>query len=197
MISTVYSAGIYGIEGYLVTVECGLSNGLPSFDLVGLPGAAVKESRERVMTAARSIGMQIPPCRKTVNLAPADIKKEGAVYDLPILLGLLSALGTLTEPLPEDSVFIGEISLSGELRPVRGALSMAMAVRDAGKRCLFLPRENAAEAAMLGEDLVIYAVAHVKEILDHLMKRESLTPYQPEPQIQTGLEGQPDYQDVM
>ena len=197
MISTVYSAGIYGIEGYLVTVECGLSNGLPSFDLVGLPGAAVKESRERVMTAARSIGMQIPPCRKTVNLAPADIKKEGAVYDLPILLGLLSALGTLTEPLPEDSVFIGEISLSGELRPVRGALSMAMAVRDAGKRCLFLPRENAAEAAMLGEDLVIYAVANVKEILDHLMKRESLTPYQPEPQIQTGLEGQPDYQDVM
>ena len=118
MIATVFSAGIYGIEGYLVTVECGLVNGLPSFELVGLPGAAVKESKERVTTAARSIGMALLPARKTVNLAPADIRKEGAVYDLPILLGLLAAQGNIEQQLPDDSVFIGEISLRGELRPV-------------------------------------------------------------------------------
>lgn len=197
MISTVYSAGIYGIEGYLVTVECGLANGLPSFELVGLPGAAVKESRERVTTAARSIGMQIPPCRKTVNLAPADIKKEGAVYDLPILLGLLAALGTIQEPLPEDSVFIGEISLRGELRPVKGALSMAMAVRDAGKKYLFLPAENAAEAALLGEGIVIYAVKHVREIIDHLAKKQLMMPYIPDEMRPEQLAEQLDYRDVM
>ncbi|MDO4174005.1 MAG: YifB family Mg chelatase-like AAA ATPase [Eubacteriales bacterium] len=197
MIAIVYSAGIYGIEGYLVTVECGIANGLPSFELVGLPGAAVRESRERVMTAARSIGLQIPPCRKTVNLAPADIKKEGAVYDLPILLGLLTALGTIRQPLPTDSVFIGEISLNGELRPVKGALSMAMAVRDAGKRCLFLPADNAAEAALIGEGLTIYAVSHVREIIDHLAGKHLLSPYIPtvrSPEMQIA---QPDYSDVM
>ena len=104
MIATVFSAGIYGIEGYLVTVECGLVNGLPSFELVGLPGAAVKESKERVTTAARSIGMALLPARKTVNLAPADIRKEGAVYDLPILLGLLAAQGNIEQQLPEFRV---------------------------------------------------------------------------------------------
>ena len=109
MIATVFSAGIYGIEGYLVTVECGLVNGLPSFELVGLPGAAVKESKERVTTAARSIGMALLPARKTVNLAPADIRKEGAVYDLPILLGLLAAQGNIEEPLPEDNAEVAAI----------------------------------------------------------------------------------------
>ncbi|MCD8357578.1 MAG: YifB family Mg chelatase-like AAA ATPase [Clostridia bacterium] len=197
MISTVYSAGIYGIDGYLVTVECGLVNGLPSFDLVGLPGAAVKESRERVTTAARSIGMQIPPCRKTVNLAPADIKKEGAVYDLPILLGLMAALGTIQGPLPDDSVFIGEISLRGELRPVKGALSMALAVRDAGKKYLFLPAENAAEAALLGDGIVIYAVKHVQEIIDHLAEKQLMTPYIPTKMHLVQIEEQLDYRDVM
>lgn len=197
MISTVYSAGIYGIEGYLVTVECGLANGLPSFELVGLPGAAVRESKERVITAARSIGLQIPPCRKTVNLAPADIKKEGAVYDLPILLGLLTALGTMRKPLPQDSVFIGEISLGGELRPVKGALSMAMAVRDAGKHFLFLPEDNAAEAALIGDDLTIYAIRHVREIIDHLEGKERLSPYVPGKKEQASQEGKLDYRDVM
>ena len=168
MIATVFSAGIYGIEGYLVTVECGLVNGLPSFELVGLPGAAVKESKERVTTAARSIGMALLPARKTVNLAPADIRKEGAVYDLPILLGLLAAQGSIEQQLPDDSVFIGEISLRGELRPVKGALSMAMAVQQAGKSKLFLPEGNAEEASLIGNDLTIYAVRHVQQILDHL-----------------------------
>lgn len=197
MISTVYSAGIYGIEGYLVTVECSIANGMPAFDLVGLPGAAVRESKERVMTAARSIGMSIPPCRKTVNLAPADIKKEGAVYDLPVLLGLIAAAGNLDGKLPADSVFIGEISLSGQLRPVKGALSMAMAVRDAGKQYLFLPEQNAEEAALAGGGLTIYAVGHVRQIINHLTGENVLEPYQLRPANEPYLGDQPDFCDVM
>lgn len=195
MISKVYSAGIYGIEGYLVTVECGVDNGLPAFELVGLPGAAVKESKERVMTAARSLGMTIPPCRKIVNLAPADIRKEGAVYDLPVFLGLMTALGKI-EKIPEDSVFIGEISLSGELRPIKGALSMAMAAADAGKKRLFVPMGNAQEASLAGT-IEVYAASHVQEILDHLMGYAQMEAYQPEPLPEITDALQPDYRDVM
>lgn len=197
MIATVFSAGIYGIEGYLVTVECGLVNGLPSFELVGLPGAAVKESKERVTTAARSIGMALLPARKTVNLAPADIRKEGAVYDLPILLGLLAAQGSIEQQLPDDSVFIGEIGLRGELRPVKGALSMAMAVQQAGKSKLFLPEGNAEEASLIGNDLTIYAVRHVQQILDHLTGKQLLEPYVPEHLVQDTPDAALDFCDVM
>ena len=197
MIATVFSAGIYGIEGYLVTVECGLVNGLPSFELVGLPGAAVKESKERVTTAARSIGMALLPARKTVNLAPAVIRKEGAVYDLPILLGLLAAQGNIEQQLPDDSVFIGEIGLRGELRPVKGALSMAMAVQQAGKSKLFLPEGNAEEASLIGNDLTIYAVRHVQQILDHLTGKQLLEPYVPEHLVQDTPDAALDFCDVM
>lgn len=196
MISTVYSAGIYGIEGYLVTVECGIANGLPSFDLVGLPGAAVRESKERVMTAARSMGFTVPPCRKTVNLAPADIRKEGAVYDLPIFLGLMAAFGQMEQPMPEDCIFIGEMSLSGQLRPVRGALSMAMAARDARRRCLFVPEDNAEEASLAG-GLTIYAARHVQQILDHLSGKQQMEPYRPQVTEWQEAAGQPDFRDVM
>lgn len=195
MIETAFSAGIYGIEGYLVTVECGVANGLPSFDIVGLPGAAVREAKERVITAARSMGFTIPPCRKTVNLAPADRKKEGAIYDLPVFLGLMAALGQI-ESLPEDCVFIGEMSLSGALRPVRGALSMAMAARDCGKTCLFVPEQNAEEASLAGE-LTIYAVNHTQEILDHLSGRKHMEPYIRQPEKRTDRLGNPDFCDVM
>ncbi|MGM9631418.1 YifB family Mg chelatase-like AAA ATPase [Butyricicoccus sp.] len=195
MIATAFSAGIYGIEGYLVTVECGIANGLPAFDIVGLPGAAVREAKERVTTAARSMGLAVPPCRKTVNLAPADRKKEGAVYDLPVFLGLMAALGQ-TGPLPEDCVFIGEMSLSGGLRPVRGALSMAMAVRDSGKTCLFVPEENAEEAALAG-GLTIYAAKHAQEILDHLSGKKRMQAYTGKPAKPSELLGNPDFCDVM
>lgn len=197
MISKVYSAGIYGIEGYIVTVECGVANGLPTFDIVGLPGAAVRESKERVMTAARSIGHTIPPCRKTVNLAPADMKKEGSIYDLPILLGLLRALGNLEQDLPSDSVFIGEISLSGELRPIKGALSMAIAAVEAGKQKLFLPVENAEEAAFMNNKLTIYAVRHAEQILSHLSGEEQLEPYVPKGLEQADVNKDLDFRDVM
>ncbi|MCR4935483.1 MAG: ATP-binding protein, partial [Oscillospiraceae bacterium] len=125
MVTTVRSLGLQGIGGYEVRVECSLSNGLPHFDVVGLPDAAVKEARERVRAAVRCVGLSFPATRLTVNLAPADTKKNGTLYDLPILLGILVCCGVL-RPLPRDAAFLGELGLTGELRAVRGALPMAL-----------------------------------------------------------------------
>lgn len=166
MMQCVHSAGIAGVEGYLVTVECDLAGGLPGFEVVGLPGAAVKESRERVRAAAKNSRFEFPVAKVIINLAPADIRKEGPVYDLPILMGILAAHGQIPA-LPEDCVFIGELSLSGALRPVAGVLSMALAARDAGKKRLFLPAENAEEAALAGEELEIYPAETVTQITQH------------------------------
>ena len=140
MVTTVRSMGLQGIGGYPVRVECSLSNGLPHFDVVGLPDAAVKEARERVRAAIRCLGLHFPATRLTVNLAPADTKKNGTLYDLPILLGILVCCGAL-RPLPQDAAFLGELGLTGELRPVRGALPMALAAA----RREFTAAEKAAE----------------------------------------------------
>ncbi|MGN1031423.1 MAG: YifB family Mg chelatase-like AAA ATPase [Butyricicoccaceae bacterium] len=166
MMQCVHSAGIAGMEGFLVTVECDLAGGLPGFEVVGLPGAAVRESRERVRAAAKNSGFDFPVSKVVINLAPADIRKEGPVYDLPILMGILAAHGQISA-LPDDCVFIGELSLSGALRPVSGVLSMALAARDAGKKRLFLPMENAEEAALAGEDLELYPAETVRQIVRH------------------------------
>ena len=128
MVSRTRSLGLQGIGGYEVSVECFLSNGLPNFDVVGLPDTAVKEARDRVRSAIKNCGMKFPVSRVTVNLAPADTRKEGTIYDLPILLGILICTGEL-KPLPADAAFLGELSLAGELRPVRGALPMALAAK--------------------------------------------------------------------
>ena len=121
MLAAIRSLGLFGIGGYEVSVEIFLSGGLPQFDLVGLPDAAVREARDRVRAAIKNQGFTFPVSRVTVNLAPADKKKAGTVYDLPIALGILCASGQL-ESIAADEAFVGELSLSGELRPVRGAL---------------------------------------------------------------------------
>lgn len=126
MVVTVRSLGLGGINGYEVSVECFLSGGLPAFDIVGLPDAAVKEARERVRAAVKNCGSKYPVSRITVNLAPAGRRKEGTVYDLPILLGILAASEEIP-PLPADAAFVGELSLTGRLRPISGVLPMAMA----------------------------------------------------------------------
>ena len=126
MFSSVRSLGVSGVGGYPVSVEIYISNGLPAFDIVGLPDAAVKESRERVRAAIKNNGFKFPVSRMTVNLAPADKKKAGTVYDLPILIGILSALGEIRQP-GEECAFLGELSLTGELRPIAGALPLAIA----------------------------------------------------------------------
>ena len=126
MLATIRSLGVKGIGGYGVSVEVFVSNGLVNFDIVGLPDAAVKEARERVRAAIKSNGFKFPVSRVTVNLAPADTKKAGTVYDLPIMLGILAATGVIRQPKP-DCAFFGELSLNGTLRHVNGALPMAVA----------------------------------------------------------------------
>jgi magnesium chelatase family protein len=138
MFSKVRSLGIQGIGGYEVSVEIFLSGGLPQFDVVGLPDAAVKEARDRVRAAIKNSGLSFPVSRVTVNLAPADTRKAGTVYDLPILLGILAAAGEIKR-LPEDAAFFGELGLGGEVRPVRGALPMAVGAARSGIRELFGP----------------------------------------------------------
>ena len=188
------SLALDGIEGYEVTVECDIAGGLPSFDVVGLPDAAVRESRERVRAAMKNCGLAFPARRITVNLAPAGTRKTGSLYDLPILLSILLAQGTL-DALPEDAVFLGELSLYGELRPAAGVLPMATAARDRGVRAFFCPQENAREAS-LARGLDVYPVENLAALLAHLTGGEKLRPIAPWEPEQTAVSG-PDYADVM
>jgi len=194
MVVTVHSLGLSGISGYEVLVECAISGGLPAFDVVGLPDAAVRESRERVRSAVKSCGAKFPVSRITVNLAPAALKKEGTVYDLPIFLGLLAAAGEI-DPPTADAAFLGELSLTGALRPVRGMLPMAMAAARVGVKTLYVPAANAAEAS-LADGILIYPVEDVTALLRHLKGEEPLTPVQPWTAPSEPISG-PDFSDVM
>lgn len=166
MFSRLKSVGLFGLEPYMIETEADVSNGLPSFDIVGLPDAAVKESRDRVRSAVKNCGMKFPVGRITVNLAPAGVKKEGSIYDLPILIALLKASGQLEAPL-DDSAFIGEVALDGMIRPVNGALAMAIAAAEEGVKRFYLPEENAAEAAVVS-GIEIYGVKSIAQLISHL-----------------------------
>ncbi len=171
------SLGLFGLDGYAVCVEADTSNGLPAFDVVGLPDAAVSESRERVRAAVKNAGFAFPVSRITVNLAPADKRKSGPLYDLPILLAVLTASGQLRADF-EESAFIGELSLDGALRRVNGALPMALAAAREGVRSLFVPLENAPEAAVVrGVD--VYGVPDVASLIAHLRGEALLSPQTP------------------
>jgi len=174
MLCNVRSLGLSGVTGYEVNVECDLSGGLPAFDIVGLPDTAVKEARERVRAAIKNCGFAFPVSRITVNLAPADRRKAGTVYDLPILVGILAASGQLKWK-GEDWAFVGELSLSGRLRPVAGMLPMALAARRAGVRTLFVPADSASEATLAG-GLTVYGVESVGQLVAHLRGEEFLSP---------------------
>lgn len=177
MVARVFSAGLSGIDGYIVTVECLPSNGLPRLDVVGLPTGAVAEAGERVRAAVKSCSFDWPVSRITVNLAPADTRKAGTAYDLPILLSILAATGQI-EPLPQDAIFLGELSLSGLLRPVCGALSMALAARDAGFRTVYVPTQNAQEASY-ATGITILPVDSLPALIAHLSGRAPLAPCPP------------------
>ena len=186
MVYPVQSLGLHGITGYPVSVECDLSGGLPAFTVVGLPDAAVNEARERVRSAIKNCGFTFPVSRITVNLAPAHVKKLGTLYDLPILVGLLAAGGQL-KIREEGCAFLGELSLSGQLRPCAGMLPMALAARELGVQKLFVPRENAAEATLAGGP-EIYPVADVLQLARHFTGEEPISPaprwegsWEPEP----------------
>ena len=193
MMGHVRSMGLRGLEGYEISVECYITNGLPGFDVVGLPDAAVKEARERVRAAIKNCGFKFPVSRITLNLAPAGTKKTGTVYDLPILLGILEASGLVK--LPKAScAFLGELSLEGKLRPVAGVLPMALAAKELGVQELYVPRENAAEAT-LADGLTVYGVGSVPELCAHLFGTKPLTPETPW-QPEAGSARLPDFRDV-
>ena len=147
MICSVFSTTVSGIEGNAVAVECYITNGLPAFDIVGLPDAAVKEARERVRAAAKTSGLHFPTGRITVNLAPANVKKSGTHFDLPILIGILSACKVVRRPR-SSTALLGELGLDGTIRPIPGVLPMAIAAKKAGFQTIIVPAENAAEATL-------------------------------------------------
>ena len=194
MICSVKTLGISGIQGSLVTAECFISNGLPGFDIVGLPDAAVKEARERVRAAAKSSGLTFPVSRITVNLAPASLKKAGTHYDLPILLSILAASGAVRRP-KSTTAFLGELSLDGRIRPISGVLPMALAAKREGVQTLFVPAENAAEAT-LARGPVIIPVETLSQLAEGLNGHTILSPqplWEPEPEDVSGL----DFKDVL
>ena len=193
MIAKVRSMGLQGIGGYEVLLEVYISNGLPAFDVVGLPDAAVREARERVRAAIKNNGYRFPVSRMTVNLAPADKKKAGTLYDLPMFIGILAADGDIDEP-GDDCAFIGELSLSGELRPVYGALPMAIAAARCGVKKLFVPADNAAEAAF-ADGISVYPVKNVDELL-RLMRGEVDIEPAAAPELDTLMEHMPDFSEV-
>ena len=193
MLAKIRSLGVRGIGGYSVAVEAFVTSGLNNYDIVGLPDAAVREARERVRAAIKSNGFKFPSGRVTVNLAPADTRKAGTVYDLPILLGIVCATGALRQPAP-DCAFFGELSLNGELRPVSGALPMAVAAARDGIRHLYLPADNAEEAAF-AEGVSVYPVKNVSELVSHLRGDRLIEPL-PQGTLDSVEVSYPDFSDV-
>ena len=177
MMGHVRSMGLRGLDGYEISVECYITNGLPGFDVVGLPDAAVKEARERVRAAIKNCGYKFPVSRITLNLAPAGTKKTGTLYDLPILLGILEASGLVKLP-KQPCAFLGELSLEGKLRPVTGVLPMALAAKRLGVEALYVPKENAAEATLV-EGLTVYGVESVPALTAHLSGAAPIAPEKP------------------
>jgi len=177
MVCSVRSLGLHGVSGYPVSAECDLSGGLPAFTIVGLPDAAVNEARERVRSAIKNCGFTFPVSRITVNLAPAHLKKVGTLYDLPILVGILAAGGQL-KLKEQNCAFVGELSLSGQLRPCAGMLPMALCAKREGIEVLYVPEDNAAEATLAGGPTV-YPVRDVAQLAAHLTGEEPIAPAAP------------------
>jgi len=175
MLAKVLSGAILGIDAYIVEVEVDIAQGLPVFATVGLPDGAVKESKERVKSAIKNSGYDFPPKRITVNLAPADVKKEGAGFDLPMAVGILSALGVVFSERLEQYLLLGELSLDGRVKSIRGALSLAMAAKSNGKRGVLLPKENAEEAAVV-QGIEVLGVDFLAEVVDFLNGQKTIRP---------------------
>jgi magnesium chelatase family protein len=176
MLAKVTSCAVVGLEAAPIEVEVDTGRGLPSITIVGLPDAAVQESRERVRAAIRNTGLSFPQSRLTINLAPADVRKEGPAYDLPIALGILLASEQIFGD-PDGAVIMGELSLDGSVRHVSGVLPMAVMARDQGYRALFVPAEDAAEAGLI-DGLDVYPISNLLGLVDHVTGHARLSPYQ-------------------
>ncbi|MBR3591366.1 MAG: YifB family Mg chelatase-like AAA ATPase [Clostridia bacterium] len=194
MFSMVKSAGIFGINSYMIEIEADVSGGLPSFDVVGLPDTAVKESRDRVRAAIKNCGYKFPTGRITVNLAPADKKKEGAVYDLPILISILIASKQL-DCNTCDCAFLGEVSLDGQVRSINGIIAMVIAAKQNGIKNIFIPFDNAREGAAV-EGINVYGIKNIKELIDHLTVFTTLSPATPIQSDESALNAMLDFSEV-
>ncbi|MEK6682480.1 MAG: YifB family Mg chelatase-like AAA ATPase [Nitrospirota bacterium] len=175
MIAKVISSALIGIDAYLLDVEVDISLGLPVFSIVGLPDLAVKESRDRVRAAIKNIGLDFPVKKITINLAPADIKKEGSAFDLPIAIGILVAEGIIAKERIKGLLIAGELSLDGMIKPIRGALSIAVAAKNAGLSGIILPAENAPEAAVV-KGINVYPAEILSQVIEFINGRADITP---------------------
>lgn len=191
MLSIVKSMALHGLDGYLVAIQVDISVGLPYFEIVGLPDASVKEAKERVKTAIKNSGGELFSRRVVVNLAPANTRKEGSAFDLPIAVGILIATENVVNPylqeFLEETIFIGELSLDGTIEKVKGALPIAIEAKKLGIRRIILPEENAKEAAIIKE-MEILPVKNLRQVMDYLngkigLKKELIKDYQTEQEV--------------
>jgi len=176
MLAKVLSSAVLGVDAYLVDVEVDIALGLPTFNTVGLPDVAVKESRDRVKAAIKNSGFEFPAKRITVNLAPADIKKEGAAFDLPMAVGILAAQEMIRPDRLGRLVILGELSLDGGVRPIRGALSMAVVAKEANLEGVIVPAENAPEAAVVVDGVAVFGVESLQQTVAVLNREQELPP---------------------
>jgi len=197
MLAQVTTAAVRGVDSYLVRVEVNLAPGLPAFAVVGLAEGAVREGRERVGAALRNVGFPLPPRRITVNLAPADVRKDGSAFDLPVAVGLLAASGHVDPVRLEATAFLGELGLDGSLRPVRGVLPVAARCREAGVRTLVVPESNAREAAVV-RGLTVLGAPSLAAVTAHLDGGPALAPVlvDVDALLRTPVRGAPDLRDV-
>lgn len=176
MYSKLISCGLYGIDGYIVEIETDISSGIPSFDIVGLGDAAIREARERVRSAVKNTGYEFPIRRITMNMAPANMKKEGSSFDLAIALGILASTGIIDHASLQQTMFIGELSLDGEIKPIKGILPMAVCAMNNEIKYLFLPEVNAREATVVKE-LRVIPVRNLKETIEFINGEAEIIPF--------------------
>ncbi|MGN0518719.1 MAG: YifB family Mg chelatase-like AAA ATPase [Acutalibacteraceae bacterium] len=190
MVAVINSMGIFGMDAFAVQTEADISQGMPSFDIVGLPDVSVKESRDRVRAAMRNCGFDFPTGRIIINLAPADIRKEGPLYDLPIMMAILRSSRQISASF-DDCAFLGELSLAGELRPINGVLPMTIKAKECGFKKIFLPAQNAHEAAVV-DGIEVYAIDNISTLFAYITGLKNLVPskYVPteKPKISTALD---------
>ena len=167
MYSSITSGAVHGISSYLMQIEVDVSDGLPGFNMVGFLSGEVREAGDRVRVALKNIGIKLPPSKITINLSPADIKKEGVIVDLPVAVGILAAIGELDEKSFENTIFLGEIGLDGEIKRINGTLPIVTKAKEAGLKRVILPKENAKEGAVIGGIKVIGA-GSLQEVIAYL-----------------------------
>jgi len=176
MLAKVQSGAVLGIDAYIVKVELDITEGLPYFNTVGLPDTSVKEAKDRVAAAIKNSGFRFPMKRITANLAPADVRKEGSAFDLPLAVAVLSAYGQVRSEMLDDFVIIGELSMDGSIRPVKGALPIAITVRNTGIKGLILPKDNVKEASVV-DGVNIYPVENLRQVVNFLNNDEVISPF--------------------